>query len=260
VEAHMSDPSERYSREREQRVALERLLEKSSLTEFEKFRNFPVYTPRFNLARFLSHYELFKRVCELPGVIVDLGVYRGASLMTWAKLCEIFCPTDVKKVVCGFDTFEGFPSLSTHDGPVDILQDKTVGGYSGGVGIEKELALAIEAMDVDRHIRDVERTTLIKGDVRETIPQFIEDCGNGLRIALMNLDVDLYEPTRVALEHFMPRMVRGGIVILDEYAVKTFGGESKAVDEWFLKNRGGRPALQKFTWHSNPSAYIVVDW
>ena len=47
---------------------------------------------------------------------------------------------------------------------------------------------------------------------------------------------------------------------LDEYAVDTFGGESKAVDEYFTKRFGRRPAIRKFTWHSNPSGYIIVDW
>lgn len=55
-------------------------------------------------------------------------------------------------------------------------------------------------------------------------------------------------------------MAPGGIIILDEYAVDTFGGESKAVDEYFIKTFGRRPSLTKFSWHSNPSAYIRVDW
>ncbi len=112
----MYDMSERHEPERLQREALEELFDASALSVFEMFRNFPVFTPRFNLARFLVHYELFKQVKELPGVIVDLGVFRGASTFTWAKLCEVLCPTDVRKVVYGFDTFAGFPELGGEDG------------------------------------------------------------------------------------------------------------------------------------------------
>jgi hypothetical protein len=256
----MSDMSERYLREKEHRLALEKALKHSSMTEFEKFRNFPVYVPRYNLARFLSHYELFCKIKEIPGVIIDCGVYRGASTMTWAKLCEIFCPTDVKKVVYGFDTFSGFTNISEEDGPADKRQDKCVGGYEAGYNIEEELKLAIDAMDVERHIGEVKRVELIKGDARKTIPNFIKEFGNGLRISLLNLDFDLYEPTKAALDFFIPYMSHGGVVIVDEYAVKTFGGETKALDEWFMKNRGHKPKLQKFTWHSNPSAYFIVDW
>jgi hypothetical protein len=256
----MSDPADHHEPERRQRETLERLFQTTHLSVFERFRNFPVFTPRLNLTRFLAHYELFKQIVDLPGVIVDLGVYRGSSTFTWAKLCEIFCPTDVRKVVYGFDTFEGFPALTSEDGQPDAGQDVQPGGYCGGPGIESDLRQAAAAMDQDRHLAHRPRIEFVKGDVSETIPAFLARKGNGLRIALLNLDVDLYAPTRVALEHFVPRMVPGGIIVLDEYAVDTFGGESKAVDEYFQGRVGRRPAIRKFPWHSNPSGYIVVDW
>jgi hypothetical protein len=256
----MYDPSQRHPPERRQREQLETLFQSSELSEFERVRNFPVFTPRLNLARFLAHYELFKQIVEVPGVIVDLGVYRGASTFTWAKLCEIFCPTDVRKVVYAFDTFEGFPALTGEDGPVDAAQDVCTGGYFGGHGIEADLLRAAAAMDEDRHLAHRPRVEFVKGDVTETVPAFVAHKGNGLRVALLNLDVDLYAPTRVALEQFVPRMTPGGLIVLDEYAVDTFGGESKAVDEYFQERFGRRPSVRKFPWHSNPSGYIVVDW
>ena len=255
----MSDMSLRHEPERLQREALEQLYQTTHLSVFEMFRNFPVFTPRFNIARFLVHYELFKKIVELPGVIVDLGVFRGASTFTWAKLCEIFCPTDVRKVVYGFDTFEGFPSLSKEDGPENVRQDVRQGGYCGGNSIESDLNLAQKAMNQDKHIRHINRIEFIKGDVVNTIPEFVASKGNGLRVALLNLDLDLYEPTKIALEYFVPLMVRGGLIILDEYAVDTFGGESKAVDEYFQRVFGKKAIIKKFTWHSNPSGYIEVD-
>lgn len=256
----MSDMSLRHEPERLQREVLEKLFETTKLSVFEMFRNFPVFTPRFNLARFLTHYELFKKIIHVPGVIIDLGVFRGASTFTWAKLCEIFCSTDIRKVVYGFDTFEGFPTLSTEDGQEDAAQDARPGGYFGGSSIEKDLSSAQEAMNHDRHLKHINRITFIKGDVVKTIPEFIASKGNGLRIALLNLDLDLYEPTKVALENFVPLMVQGGIIILDEFAVDTFGGESKAVDEYFQKAFGKKALIKKFSWHSNPSGYIEVDW
>jgi len=256
----MSEMSLRHEQERLQREKLEALFQRTSLSSFEMFRNFPVFTPRFNLARFLVHYELFMKVSNLPGVVVDLGVFRGSSTFTWAKLCEIFCPTDVKKVVYGFDTFSGFPSISSKDGEEDPELDVRPGGYFGGETIEKDLELAQEAMSCDKHIRHLNRIEFIKGDVTSTIPEFVKAKGDGLKIALLNLDVDLYEPTKAALEYFVPRMVRGGIIILDEYAVDTFGGETLAVDEYFQNTMGVRPKIQKFPWHSNPSGYIEVDW
>lgn len=256
----MSDPSLRHEPEQKQKEVLEQIFRSTDLSVFELFRNFPVFTPRYNLARFLTHYELFKLVYTLPGVIIDLGVYRGGSTFTWAKLCEIFCPTDVKKKVYAFDTFEGFPQLTREDGKSNEVEDIRVGGYFGGHSIENDLTLAQQAMNYDRHIRHINRIEFIKGDIVQTVPEFVKNKGNGLRIVILNLDVDLYEPTKAALEAFVPLMVKGGIIILDEYAVESFGGESHAVDEYFMKNFGKKPNIQKFPWHSNPSGYIVVDW
>jgi hypothetical protein len=256
----MSDASLRHEPERRQREALERLFERSSLSTFEMFRAFPVFTPRYTLARFLAHYELFKQIIEVPGAIIDIGVYRGASVFTWGKLCEIFCPTDVRKKVYGFDTFEGFPSLAPEDGAVNREQDVRVGGYAGGATIEEELLAARAAMNHDRHLAHLERIEFVKGDLAATVPRFAAEMGQGLRVALLNLDADLYEPTRVALEQFVPLMSPGGVIILDEYAVTTFPGEARAVDEYFTRRFGRRPAIQKLPWHSNPSGYIKVDW
>lgn len=256
----MSDMAERHEPERKQKEFLETLYENTDLSTFEMFRNFPVFTPRFNLARFLAHYEIFKKIIDVPGTIIDLGVFRGASTFTWAKLCEIFCPTDIRKRVIGFDTFSGFPKIGIEDGPEDPTQDVVLGGYFGGRSIEADLALAQEAMKYDRHLRHKDRIQFVKGDVCKTIPEFVADHGEGLKVALLNLDLDLYEPTRVALEQFVPTMARGGIIIVDEYAVDTFGGETKAVDEYFVKHFGKRPRVIKFPWHSNPTGFIEVDW
>ncbi len=256
----MYDMSSKHEPEKLQKEVLEELFEKTQLTVFEMFRNFPVFTPRYNLARFLTHYELFRKVCGLPGVIIDLGVFRGATTFTWAKLCEIFCPTDVRKVVYGFDTFEGFPSLTEEDGSEDLDQDRKIGGYFGGQHAEEDLLLAQKAMNHDKHIKHLNRIEFIKGDVVKTLPEFVKSKGNGLRIALLNLDLDLYEPTKTALENLVPLMVKGGIIILDEYAIDTFGGESKAADEYFQKTFGSKPRINKYAWHSNPSGYIEVDW
>lgn len=256
----MGDMSERHAPERLQREALERLFASTDLSTFELFRNFPVATPRYNIARFLAHYEMFKKIIDVPGVIVDLGVFQGASTFTWAKLCEIFCPTDIRKTVIGFDTFAGFTQLAQEDGPANPAEDVVPGGYFGGSSIENDLGIAQEAMNHDRHLRHKNRIEFVKGDVCETIPKYVAEKGEGLKIALLNLDLDLYEPTRVALEHFVPRMARGGVIVVDEYAIDTFGGETKAVDDYFVAQFGKRPRVIKFPWHSNPTGFIEVDW
>lgn len=241
------------------RKKLEELYDSTELSVYDMFQNFSVFSTRRSVARFLTHYELFKKVYELPGSIVELGVYRGGGLFTWLKLIEIFCPTDILKKVYGFDTFEGFPSIAKEDGAEDEGLDRKVGGYFGGSSIENDLGLAYESYKQDKFIRDVERLELIKGDACETIPKFVEEKGYGFKISLLNLDLDLYNVTKVALEQFVPRMVKGGIIVLDEYAHETFGGETKAIDDYWMENFGKKPQINKFHWHTNPSGYIIID-
>lgn len=115
-------------------------------------------------------------------------------------------------------------------------------------------------MNHDRHLKHKKRIEFIKGDVCKTIPEFVAKKGYGLRIALLNLDLDLYDLTRVASENLVPDMARGEIIIIDEYAVNTFGGETKAVDDYFMQKFGKRARVIKFPWHSNPTGFIEADW
>jgi len=250
----------RHESDQKQQELLEHIFSNTNLSVFELFQNFPVFTPRCNLARFLVHYELFKMISMLPGSIIDLGVFRGCSTFTWAKLCEIFCPTDIRKKVYGFDSFEGFLEITQIDGGINERTDVKRGGCFGGEFVEQTLLFAQDALNCDKHIKNIDRIEFIKGDVIQTIPKFVKEKGNGLRISLLNLDVDLYEPTKIALEQFVPLMVKGGVIIFDEYAVYTYGGESYAIDEYFDDVFGCKPNIQKFPWHSNPSGYIIVDW
>ena len=73
--------------------------EKFDISKEEICRNFQIYTRRIFLKKFLAHYELFKQVVDLPGDIVELGVYRGTTLMNWANFLEIRnCSIDFIKI------------------------------------------------------------------------------------------------------------------------------------------------------------------
>ena len=78
--------------------------------------NFPLFIDRQNLARFLVRYELFKKILEVKGSIVECGVYKGAALMFLAKLSAVYEPYAYNREIIGFDTFSGFPSVNEKDG------------------------------------------------------------------------------------------------------------------------------------------------
>src|SRR3977135_1347135 len=96
-------------------VRMERCIADSPFTNLERLQNFSLYTPRQDLTTFLVRYEIFKRLLEVQGSIIECGVLRGVGLMAWAQFSAIFEPTNHQRRVVGFDTFSGFPKLSKQD-------------------------------------------------------------------------------------------------------------------------------------------------
>jgi len=99
-----------------------------------------------------------------------------------------------------------------------------------------ELNKLIKIHDNNRFLGHVNKTNLIKGDVCKTIPEFIKDNPH-LLVSLLYLDLDLYEPTRVAIENFLPRMPKGSIIAFDELDNRLWPGETLAVMETIGLNK-----------------------
>ncbi len=153
-----------------------------------------------------AHYELFKLTTELPGHYADFGVYYGNSFFTWHKLLEIFTPAATHKKVIGFDSFAGFPNLSEEDGALDERIQKEEGGFSSASFLEEfEALLSLHNGD---SLIPANRGSIVKGDICETLPAWLRHA-SGARFCLINLDVDLYEPTKVILEQCWDRVVPG---------------------------------------------------
>jgi hypothetical protein len=226
--------------------------EKYNVSKLEICRNFQIYTRRIFLKRFLAHYELFCRTIELPGDIVELGVYRGASLMAWANFLEIRNMGDRQKQIFGFDNFSGVTSFDEEDGIADSRVGKKIGGYDSSV-FEEILKDAINIFDKDRFIPYKSRVILVKGNIEETVPRFVKE-NPGLRISLLHFDCDVYKPTKIAIEKLWPRIVHGGVVLFDEYGIRPWEGESFAVDEYF-KDKNVK--ICRFDWCPNPGGYII---
>lgn len=233
-------------------LLLEQHFEHFGISKLEICKNFQIYTRRIALKKFIAHYEFFRKTIELPGDIIELGVYRGGSLMSWANFLEIRNMGDRHKQVFGFDNFAGFTSFHEKDGAPDEKYGKTLSGFDGGA-FEEILEDAISIYDQDRFIPYKPRIVLVKGNIEETVPKFVKD-NPGLRISLMHFDCDLYHPTKTALETFWPLVVKGGVVLFDEYGIRPWEGESNAVDEFFADKI---EAVRRLDWASGPAGYII---
>jgi hypothetical protein len=172
------------------------------------------------IGKIVAHYELYKSIVNLPGHIVECGVYKGASLIRFTSFREILENAYSRKVI-GFDIFGKFPQNDERDQGF-IEKFEKAGG--NGISIDE-----LEAVFAYKSFNNYE---LVKGNISETVPNYLKD-NPELKIALLHIDVDVYQPSMVVLEHFYDRVVRGGLIVFDDFG--TVAGETKAIDEFFKK-------------------------
>jgi len=214
--------------------------------------NFAKYVKRQELGRLLARHQLFQKIADIQGCIVEGGVYAGQGLMTWAQLSAILEPVGgVFRHIYGFDTFAGFPGVHKKD----LQGSSDLDWRRGDVKYEsfEELNRCIELYDMNRFLDQIPRVTLVKGDFMKTAPKFLKDNPHVL-VSMLYLDFDIYEPTKLALELFLPRMPKGSILAFDEINHPFWPGETLALLEK-MDLRSIR--IQKFPYEVNMS-YIVL--
>ncbi len=219
---------------------LERIFETSRDSVDTRLETFPRYARRKTITRFITLYELFKSVLDVKGSIVECGVFRGFSLMTWAHLSAVLEPANLTRRIYGFDSFEGFPGVADKD------RNPRQSPHEGGLRADAydELQELIRVYDSDRFLGHIDKVHLVKGDVTKTIPAFLAEHGH-LVVSLLFLDLDLYEPTRTALEHLVPRMPKGAVIAFDELDNPIWPGETLATVEAIGLNR---LEIKRFPW------------
>lgn len=199
------------------------MFEKSKCSTDKKLKNFTKYVKRQHLARFMVQYEIFKRQLNIMGSVVECGVHHGGGVMAWAKISSILEPYNYKKKIVGFDTFEGFPSVSEID-------NSKKGMFAEDYNTYEELIECIEEYNKNRFLNNIDKIELIKGDVKNTIPKYIDN-NKHLLVSLLYLDFDIYEPTKIALKYFLPKMSKGSIIAFDELHAENWKGETMAMLE-----------------------------
>ncbi|WP_250006212.1 TylF/MycF/NovP-related O-methyltransferase [Actinoplanes sp. M2I2] len=171
---------------------------------------------------------------DIPGAIVECGVWRGGSMHVVAR--TLLAIGDTSRELYLFDTFEGM----TEPGDKDL----TYGGRPVAELLSAQPRTArIWAVAGLEDVREgfaaipypSERIHFVQGPVESTLPAQAPD-----RIAILRLDTDWYESTRHELESLYERLAPGGVLIIDDYG--TFKGAREAVDE-FVRRTGARLLL-----------------
>jgi O-methyltransferase len=183
--------------------------------------------------------EIIARSVE--GAFVECGTWRGGSLGFWARRFVRNGGDPARCPIFGFDSFQGMPQMTKEDGESTAhwLHGKSMSNLSpaqlsgalepAGINLatEQDVWSMVEGSGFPR-----ERVTITKGWFQDTLPLKKEAIGN---IAVLRLDGDFYDSTKICLETLYDQVVWGGIVIIDDYGV--FPGCRRAVDEFIAARR-----------------------
>ena len=218
----------------------------SNLSALEIISAPMLYLDRRMVSLILTRIKLFEKIVSTQGAVVECGVYKGNSLMTFFHLSNILEPNNFNRKIIGFDTFSGFPH-------VDITRD-TAGevGHLSDTNLEL-IQNMIVVQENDKFIPHMKKIELVVGDARESIPSYVK-ANPHLLIALLYLDFDLYEPTKIALDHLLPLVPKGGVVGFDEINQKKWAGETIALKEKIVIND---VKLERFFFDPHVSYYQV---
>jgi len=197
--------------------------------------------------KLLARTLLAQQVKDLPGDIVECGVFKGTGMLTFLKLKRFLCPNSGKKVV-GFDFFDSEKLVESLSG-IDKEAMNTLFSQRNYKHEDNHAELFgnfVKQCGFEEHEFD-----LVPGDITETAAQYVAE-RPGFRISMLYIDLDVDIPTYEALKAMWSRVVKGGIVVFDEYAFHKWS-ESAGADRFFADKDVEIKTLNYIC----PTAYVV---
>lgn len=194
------------------------------------------------MSKIIAHYELYKRCINLPGCCIEFGVYKGNSLFQIATFRQMLELPEARSIYA-FDGFGAFPV----QGIMDTEDQKFITKFSSEGGNATNLS---DMYNLLKH-KGFKNIFLIEGDVRETFPEFLSE-NQHVRFNFVHLDMDVYEPTLCVLDKLYEKLVKGGIIMFDDYNIVS--GATKAIDEFLSEHENLK--LEKLHFSHVP-AFIV---
>ena len=196
----------------------------------QKLRNLGLFNNRINLMRILYMQDLYRQILHVHGHVMEFGCRWGQNLCLFLNFRGIYEPYNMNRLVVGFDTFTGFPSVDPKDTEFSDNPTAAVGEYAVTEGYVPYLEGLLDYHASESHAAHHKRHMIVEGDVLETVPQFLDDRPETI-IALAYFDMDIYRPTRDCLEAIKPHLTKGSIIAFDEPNNRDFPGETIALQE-----------------------------
>jgi hypothetical protein len=216
-------------REIQNRSKLLTLFKETPVPDAEILSQLGLFIKRQDMSRILFMHELYKKILNVPGVIMEFGVRWGQNMALYETFRGMYEPFNHNRKIIGFDTFAGFPSVHTKDGHSDIV---SVGSYGVTKGYEMYLERLLDALEQESPISHIKKHRLVKGDAIEEITRYFQDNPETI-VSFAYFDFDIYEPTKKCLEAIKPHVTRGSVLGFDELNIRDFPGETRALKEVF---------------------------
>ena len=180
------------------------------------------------ILKLLDHYEIYKKILNIKGDVIECGVFKGASLIRFLTFRDLIEKKNKRKVI-GFDAFGKFPhpKKEYRNNKADKVFAKR---HDNNIG----LGISVKLLKKYLKKKNLTNYDLIKGDVLKTLPNYLTK-NKKLKISLLHLDLDVYEPTRFVLNTLYKYVSKNGIVLIDDY--KHIKGATLAIDEFIKKNK-----------------------
>jgi hypothetical protein len=213
--------------EKDYRSQILDLFKSSPIPENELLDNLVLFQKRQSISDLLFKHELYQKILDVNGVIMEFGVRWGKNLALFESLRGIYEPYNYSRKIIGFDTFSGFPSVHKKDGSDDIVE---VGAYTVTEGYENYLEAVLDYHEKESPLSHIKKFELVKGDATLTLEKYLKENPQTI-IALAYFDFDIYEPTKKCLELIRNHLTKGSIIGFDELNHPVFPGETIALKE-----------------------------
>ncbi len=215
------------SSELENRNKIKELFINCPIPQNERLANSGLFVKRQDLTKQLFFNDLYQKIVNVHGIIIEFGVRWGQNLVTLNNLRGIHEPFNYSRKIIGFDTFSGFSDVDTKDGSHKIIKE---GAFSVTEDYEKYLEEILAYHENECPLSHIKKNVILKGDAVVMLEKYLKEHPETI-IAFAYFDFDVYSPTKKCLELIKPYLTKGSIIGFDELNDPQFPGETIAVRE-----------------------------
>ena len=225
------------------RTRLRQLFEERPIPDDQILENLELYMRPQRISEILALQDLFLKILNVHGIIMEFGVRWGRHLSVFSALRAFYEPYNFYRKIVGFDTFAGFSNVAREDGKSDRVHPEAM---SVTPGYEDYLTELLSLHEGEAPLSHIRRFELRKGDAAGELRKYLENYPETI-VALAYFDMDIYAPTKSCLELIQPYLTKGSVLAFDELLHPEFPGETLALKEVMditkhkLERRPGSP-------------------